>query len=47
MEREIAIEVARKIKKIIMANIRKHKGGLDYKKIQEEIVKLLEDDVEM
>lgn len=46
MEKEKTIAIAKKIKKIVMRSVRQHKGGLDYAEIQQEIIKILENEEE-
>lgn len=44
MKEKKAVEIAKKIKKIVMRSVRQHKGGLDYAEIEQEIIKILEDE---
>ena len=41
MKEKKAREIAKRIKRVVMANMKKHKGGVDYAEIQEMIIKIL------
>jgi hypothetical protein len=45
VERERAEEIAKKIKRLIVRDMKKYGGGIDYSLLQDEIIKILENEL--